>query len=67
ALEYAVPDLGSANLVARLSPEQGIKIGDTHITYSDRMTPVNKLNTIIYSLQAQQYLKPLVGGVYRVI
>lgn len=67
ALEYAAPDLGTANVVARLSPEQGIKIGDTHITYSNNMTPVNKLNTTIYSLQAQQFLKPLVGGGYRVV
>lgn len=67
ALEYASPDLGTANITARLSPEQSIKIGDTHITYFNNMTPVNKLNTIIYSLQAQQYLKPLVGGGYRVV
>lgn len=67
ALEYAAPDLGTANVVARLSPEQSIKIGDTSITYSNNMTPVNKLNTVIYSLQAQQLLKPLVGGGYRVV
>jgi hypothetical protein len=67
ALEYACPDLGTANLTARLSPEQSIKIGDTHIAYTTAMTPVNKLNTIIYSLQAQQYLKPFVGGGYRVV
>lgn len=67
ALEYACPDLGTANLTARLSPEQSIKIGDTHIAYTNAMTPINKLNTLIYSLQAQQYLKPLVGGGYRVV
>lgn len=67
ALEYACPDLGTANVAARLSPEQSIKIGDTSITYSNSMTPVNKLNTIIYSSQAQQLLKPLAGGGYRVV
>ncbi|SFM37685.1 DnaT-like ssDNA-binding protein [Pelosinus propionicus] len=67
ALEYASPDLGTANLTARLSPEQSIKIGDTQITYANNNTPVDKLNTIIYSLQAQQYLKPFVGGGYRVV
>lgn len=67
ALEYACPDLGTANLTSRLSPEQSIKIGDTHIAYTNAMTPINKLNTLIFSLQAQQYLKSLVGGGYRVV
>lgn len=67
ALEYACPDLGTANLTSRLSPEQSIKIGDTHIVYTNTMTPINKLNTIIFSLQAQQYLKSFVGGGYRVV
>lgn len=67
ALEYASPDLGTANLTARMSPEQSIKIGDTHITYANNMTPVDKMNTLLYSLAAQQYLRPLTGGSYRVV